>query len=225
LISLSTRAQELNGFFNSTHKFLQTYVSDGNVDYKNISDNPAELYEILAKAKDINVSEEDKNTYKAFWINAYNLIVIKSIIDNYPLRSPLDLNGFFDKTKHYVGGESLTLNEIENDLLSAKFDDPRIHFVLVCGAKGCPPIINEAYTPDNLEEKLDEQTKKAINGPFIQLNHKKKKVLVSQIMEWYKKDFLQEGNEIDFLNKYLDEPIPSKYKLSYFTYDWSLNEK
>ena len=225
LCTLFSTAQDLDQFFKSSDAFFKTHVSEGNVDYKTIVQSPSELNSILDEAKSIKISENDKNTYKAFWINAYNLLVIKEVVNNYPLKSPLDVNGFFEKKKHNIGGQSLTLNEIENDLLRAKFDDPRIHFVLVCGAKGCPPIINESYTPDNLEQKLTEQTKKAINGAFIQINSKKKKVFVSQIMEWYKKDFILDGNEIDFLNRYLEEPIPAKFKLAYFTYDWNLNEK
>jgi hypothetical protein len=216
LSSILTSAQSLEDFFSSSNQFFKTYVNDGKVDYKRIYENPSALNSILNNAKHINVSVNDENTYKAFWINAYNLLVIQEVINNHPLKSPLDVKGFFDKKTHQIGNGNYTLNSIENELLRGNFTDPRIHFVLVCGAKGCPPIISTAYKPEHLESKLTEQTKKAINGSFIQINAKEKKVLVSQIMEWYKEDFLLNGNEIDFLNLYLDGIPPSNYILFFF---------
>lgn len=225
LISFIASAQNLEDFFKSTDVFLKAHVQDGTVNYKSIAGNPSELNAILKNAEHLTISTEDANTYKAFWINAYNLLVIKAIINNYPLKSPLDVKGFFNKKEHAIGGGHYSLNTIENKLLRGNFKDPRIHFVLVCGAKGCPPIISDSYAPEKLETQLTEQTKKAINGSFIQINSAKKIVLVSQIMEWYKEDFVRHGSEIDFLNLYLEQPIPTDYKLGYIAYDWSLNER
>ena len=97
---------------------------------------------------------------------------------------------------------------IENKLLREKFNDPRVHFVLVCGAIGCPPLINYAYRPDTLEKQLDAQTRSAINGNFIKVHSKKKKLEVSEIMKWYRSDFIQNGTtEIDFINTYRNEKL------------------
>ena len=217
-------AQDLNTFFSKANTFLNEYVKDGKVDYQSISDNQSNLDELLTIAKSISVETSDTKNYQAFWINAYNLAVIKGIIDNYPIQSPLDKQGFFDKIKYRLGGKDLTLNDIEHNLLRANFKDPRFHFVLVCGAIGCPPLISEAYTPDKLNAQLDRQTKEAINGNFLRINHKKKRVEGSEILKWYKEDFILEGNEIDFINKYLTNKIPTNYKLSYFSYNWNLNK-
>ena len=73
---------------------------------------------------------------------------------------------------------------------------------------------------------LETQTKNALNGNFLKINTKKKKVEVSEIMKWYKEDFTMDGiSEIDFINKYRTEQIPNNFKLSYFTYNWSLNKQ
>ena len=151
--------------------------------------------------------------------------MIKSVIDNYPLKSPVDVNGFFDKTKHSVGGKKVTLNDIEHKLLRGQFNDARFHFVLVCAGLGCPPIIAQAYMPTTLDKQLDTQTRIALNNDnFIKVNAKKKRVELSEIMKWYKEDFTQNGNEIDFINKYRKEKIAAKSKISYYPYDWRLNE-
>lgn len=128
-------AQTLQNFFDEADAIFGTYVSNGNVDYKAIKANPAQLNSALDLAKGLRVSTSNPKAYQAFWINAYNLAVIKGIINNYPLKSPLDKQGFFDKTTYDLGGTSLSLNAIENEKLRANFDDTRFHFVLVCGAK------------------------------------------------------------------------------------------
>tara|TARA_R110002153_G_scaffold254706_4_gene413181 strand:- start:5610 stop:6326 length:717 start_codon:yes stop_codon:yes gene_type:complete len=220
----SISAQDLDEFFNSADSFFKTNVMDGKVKYADIKNNPKTLNAILESAKGISVSETDAATYQAFWINAYNLLVIDGIVKNYPLKSPLDVAGFFDKKKHEIGGKSLTLNGIENYLLRAKFPtEARFHFVLVCAGLGCPPIINTAYTPKTLESQLQKQTVMALNNPtFIKVN--KNKVQISQLFEWYKGDFEQNGSTVDFINTYRKEQLPDNAKVSYYSYDWSLNE-
>ena len=226
LITFKGFSQDVNTFFNKVDTFLKTNVANGKVAYSKIYDNQNELNEILALAKDISVSEKDANNYQAFWINAYNLSVIKGIIDNYPTNSPLDNAGFFDKTTYSLGGKKITLNDIEHKLLRAKFKDPRFHFVLVCGAIGCPPLINKAYLPNTLDAQLEKQTKIALNGNFLKVNDKKKRVQASEIMKWYKEDFtMNNSTEIDFINKYRTEKVSEKSKISYFPYNWNLNKQ
>lgn len=218
-------AQNTSDFFTKSDTFFKEYVTDGKVNYKAIKKNSETLEEVLTIAKNTTVAIENANEYQAFWINVYNLSVIKGIVTNYPVKSPLDINGFFDKTKHNVGGKKITLNDIEHKLLRAKFNDARFHFVLVCAGLGCPPIINKAYLPNTLDAQLQKQTTIALNnGTFIQVNSKKKKVLLSEIMKWYKEDFTQNGSEIDFINKYRTEKIPTSFKIGFYPYNWDLNK-
>lgn len=226
-LSIQVKAQDLTTFFADTNSFMKAYVSEGKVDYKSIHSNPDSLNNLMSLAENSFVSKNDKNTYQAFWINAYNLTVIKGIINNYPIKSPLDTPGFFDKTTYKLAGKSITLNDIENNILRADFKDARFHFVLVCGAIGCPPLISEAYMPNTLDSQLTKQTKLAINGNyFIKINDKKKSIEGSEILKWYKEDFTMKGqNEIDFINQYRDQKVPLNYKLTYFTYNWNLNQQ
>jgi hypothetical protein len=216
-------AQNTNTFFEKTDTFLKASVSNGSVNYKAIYDNSESLDEILQLAKKVVVTKENKEVYQAFWINAYNIAVIKGIIDNYPIQSPLDKNGFFDKTTYELGGKKITLNDIENKMLRMNFEDARVHFVLVCGAKGCPPLIPEAYTPEKLEQQVNKQTIKALNNDlFIQVS--KKKVALSEIFKWYREDFISmDQNEIDFINIYREQKINPKLKITYYPYNWNLN--
>lgn len=226
LITVNGFSQDLNSFLDQANTFFKTYVANGKVAYSKIHSNPNALNEVLKIAETVRVSKSNANNYQAFWVNAYNLSVIKGIIDHYPTNSPLDNTGFFDKTTHNLGGKSITLNDIEHKLLRGNFKDPRFHFVLVCGALGCPPLINRAYLPATLDDQFEKQTKIALNGSFLRVNEKKKRVEASQIMEWYKEDFTMNGiSEIDFINKYRTKKLEGKFKLSYFPYNWNVNKQ
>ena len=183
LVTLKGFTQDVNTFFSKADTFFKTYVKNGKVAYSKINNDKIALEEVLKIAENISVSKDDAKTYQAFWINAYNLSVIRGIIDNYPTNSPLDNKGFFDKTTYRLAGEKITLNDIEHKVLRAQFNDPRFHFVLVCGALGCPPLISEAYLPSTLNAQMDTQTKIALNGSFLKVDTKKKRVQASQIME------------------------------------------
>ncbi|MFS4417564.1 DUF547 domain-containing protein [Maribacter sp. 2307ULW6-5] len=217
-------AQDLGSFFSDSDAFLKAHVENGLVKYAAIKEDPAALESLLAKARAITVAKEDVANYQAFWINAYNLLVIKGVVDHYPIKSPLDVAGFFDKITYDVGGKQVTLNDLEHKLLRGNFPkEARFHFVLVCAGLGCPPIINAAYRPNTLETQLQEQTVKALNDAnFIQVG--KKRVGISQLFNWYKEDFVHNGSILDFINAYRSEKLPEKAKLSFYEYDWTLNQ-
>lgn len=223
-LGYNAAAQKTEVFFTETNTFLNKHVKNGKVAYADIKKNTDELNALVELAKDLSVSKDNIKEYQAFWINAYNVTVIKSIVANYPIKSPLDQAGFFDKKKHKVGGRSITLNDIENKLLRGNFpNEPRFHFVLVCAGLGCPPITSSAYMPNTLEKQLQEQTVKALNdSSFIQVN--KNKVKISQIFEWYKGDFTKNGSLVDYINQYKEKKLPVKVKVSYYPYDWTLND-
>lgn len=217
-------AQSSSSFFEKADSFFAKNVENGLVNYKAIKADPVVLNELVDMVSKIDVANEKASTYQSFYINAYNILVIKGIVDNYPVNSPLKINGFFDSKRYVVSGKKLTLNDIENKKLRAVYPkEARFHFVLVCAGLGCPPIINEAYKPATLEVQMQRQTEIALNNPkFIRVEGNK--VRLSQIFEWYKKDFTQYGSYIEFINKYRKEPFAPKTKTSFYTYNWELNE-
>lgn len=217
--------QSIDSFFEKADAFLQANVKNGLVNYAAIKKNPDKLNELINMSSMMQVSKDNSKIYQAFYINGYNLHVIKGVVDSYPIKSPLEIEGFFDQIKRNIGGNAVTLNEIENVLLRSNFpDEPRFHFVLVCAGLGCPPIIDEVYLPENLDDQMQKQTKLALNDPnFIRV--KDNKVFLSQIFEWYKEDFIgKDQDEIDFINRYRTQPIDNTLKIGYYPYDWTLNE-
>jgi len=201
--------------------FYKNYITSGLVDYNLIKSNLVELDSIVKIIGIYSpINELDK---KAFLINAYNIFVIKQLVDAYPIKSPQDINRFYDNKVVAVLGKQFSLNEIENNELRKVYKDPRLHFVLVCGALGCPPLINDVYTPENLEIQLTTQTKLALNNiEFLKIEGKV--VLLSEIFKWYEDDFKQQQKVIEFINQYREDKIPVDYAIDYYPYDWRINE-
>lgn len=224
LIIVSHAGLSQNAFFNDADAFFKTYVLNGKVNYELLKENPASLQNLEKQISEFSLSDEAGNRNKAFYINAYNILVIKKVIDNYPVKSPKDVPGFFETQKFNVALSQFTLNQIENEILRPVYDDPRLHFVLVCGAVGCPPITNFAYVEEKLESQLDIQTRLAMNDPdFIRVNDGS--VSVSEIFHWYENDFTtHSGSVLNYINAYREDKIPGTLDQTFYSYDWSLND-
>lgn len=216
-----------NNFYVLANTFFQNNVdANGQVAYEKIKVDPEILNQLYEMINSYSLENKTTNDIKSFYTNAYNILVIKQIIDVYPIYGPLKVNGFFDKIKHKVAGESLTLNQVEKDKNIYVTKDDRLHFALVCGAKGCPPLANFAFTPEKIDEQLNERTKFALNDEnFIRLN--KKKVGISQIFNWYPDDFQKPGVNgiVSYLNKYRKNQIQMGTKIVYYEYNWELNKQ
>ncbi len=211
-------------FFDTVDRFLGQNVKNGLVTYNGLANN-TELQGLLNTVSQADLSQADAKTKQAFYINAYNLNVINEAAQRYPLESVQGVAGFFDRLKITVAGEKMTLNQLEKDKLLKVYGDPRYHFVLVCGALGCPPIIESAYRPESLEQQLEKQTRLAMNDPsFIRTNTASGKVEISQIFQWYQSDFGgSTAKVVAYINGYRSQPIDNK--VGYYNYDWSLNNQ
>jgi hypothetical protein len=214
---------------------LQEYVnSQGRVNYAGLKNNPGTLESYLDLLA-VN-APSDKATFQtglAFWINAYNALTIKGVLDHYPTTSVRKIKlfgGFFSRIKFQVGGRSYTLDNIEHDIIRSEFGDPRIHFALVCASLGCPILENRSFVPETLEERLDNATANFINNPEkVRLDRENRVLYLSQIFEWYAEDFEDTHDSvINFISEYLPEVDAAFLKgkevqIQYVQYDWSLN--
>jgi len=215
---------DVSSFFATADKVLKKHVSNGLVNYNNIKSD-ANFKAAITQISKISPDGLSKNNRIAFLINAYNLLVINGVVQGGITSSVMDANNFFDSKSHNVGGQKVSLNTIEKQYLLKKYNDPRYHFVLVCGAVGCPPITNFAYMPNKIDSQLNSQTKKAINNSkFIRANGSKADL--SKIFSWYASDFGgSESAVVAYINSYRKEAIPSSSKVSYYEYDWKLNRQ
>lgn len=225
LLAMPAQAQ-LNDFFKEADHFFEKYVIDGKVNYSAIKTNPKQLNRLVNYIEEAELPQANNNTKKAFYINAYNILTVKSIINHYPVESPNDIEGFFDGIEHKVAGEAMTLDGIEKGTLYQHYSDARLHFALVCAANGCPPLKPGAFKPKNLDEQLAQHTEIALaDEDFIRVQYRDRMVEISQVFKWYREDFLNEANNLlEYLNEHRKRPLPSDMQVSYYEYDWSLNE-
>ena len=222
-LSLNLAAQNANDFFVDANAFFSEHVTNGSVDYAAVKKD-ARLSSFVQDIASFDYSKLTRSEQKAYLINAYNLLVISQIIEKYPIASVQETGAFFDRESVTVAGKKYSLNKFEKEEILKPFGDARLHFVLVCGAKGCPPITNFAYTPENLSKQLDTQTKLALNDPsFISVDGNT--VKISKIFEWYATDFgSNKMTRFNFISGYRNGRIPSSAKFKYIDYDWSIND-
>ncbi|MBC7887584.1 MAG: DUF547 domain-containing protein [Ferruginibacter sp.] len=213
---------------------LQKYVSStGKVNYKGIKADKAKLDEYLALlSKQKPGKNWTRNETLAFWINAYNAYTVKLITDNYPVKSIKDLNPtisvifvstVWDKKFFSIGGEKMSLNNIEHGILR-KMNEPRMHFTIVCASVSCPKLLNTAYEAATLENQFNKAAKDFLaDNTKNQVNAGSPKL--SKIFDWFGGDFKVNGqSKIEFINRFTTVKIDKNAGISYLDYNWNLNE-
>ena len=233
LISLGLTNSEINfqqdqnqdkGIHASWNVLLQQYVdADGNVDYHSWKKSQTDLdkyIQLLEKTPPANYW--DKNDSLAYFINAYNAVTVKLILDNYPLKSIRDIKDPWDSKSLNLPNNRLTLNDIEHKVLR-KMDDPRIHFAINCASASCPQLSNEAFRASKVQKQLEETTALFINDTSKN-QISEKNIGLSKIFLWFSKDFGSKKERIAFIQKYSQKPFKDNAKIKYQEYDWSLNE-
>jgi hypothetical protein len=222
IFSLTSWSQSTFDFFELSDQLMSTYCTDGRVNYKAVKKDSLLPILIDHIAKD----EIPSNDEKAYLINVYNLFVIHKVAEQYPINSPMDDSDFFTGKTFVLNGEKISLDYLENTLLRKKYADPRMHFALVCGAEGCPPIQNFSYKTNLLDQQLNAQTKTAVNNSeFVYQRDVDKTVYISEIFDWYQADFGKNKRAvIEYINGFREQPFNTSFTVSYYPYSWKLNE-
>lgn len=228
---------------------LRIYVNaDGLVDYPALQANSQGLKDFIARLGAISpdtYAAWSENEKIAFLINAYNAITLESIINQHPLKGSIkDIFGVWNFKKHTVIGRSLTLDNIEHGILRKDFQEPRIHAALVCAAISCPPLRQEPYTGETLDQQLEGQVRKWLSSPKgLQIDRTQNRVAISSIFDWFGEDWkteyaikgkftgnVKERSVLNFISNYVSPEDKGyleqgNYKLNYLNYDWSLNHQ
>ena len=171
----------------------------------------------------------------AYWINLYNVLTVKVVLDNGPVKTIRDIDispGFFSdgpwgKKLLKIEGQGVTLNDIEHRILRPFWKDPRIHYALNCASLGCPNLGTRAYEASNLDEQLDIAAYTFINHPRgARLENGE--MIVSSIYDWFTLDFGgDEAGVIAHLRKYagpdLIAALDKHGRLDRAEYNWKLN--
>jgi hypothetical protein len=226
------------------HRFddlLRAYVDTaGQVDYAGLTaaaDSVLEPY--LDRLAAADPSGWGRDARLAFWINAYNAYTLKLIVDHYPVANiwaitpgpaePKD-DSPFALTVGVVADTARSLDDIEHGIIRERFDEPRIHFALVCAARSCPPLRRAAYTGPRLDAQLDDQARTFLhNRAKNRIPAGDGRIALSRILKWYGSDFgptpeaLQRALAPYFEGEVQDRLAAGAYDVTFRPYDWALN--
>lgn len=169
----------------------------------------------------------------AYWINAYNALILRAVIDHYPVASVTDImvaHGVFRRMYFPVGGVDMTLDDIEKGVLLREFDDPRVHFALTCASMTCPRLDRTAFHAEGLDARLDQEGRDFLNSPDgVRLAPDERRIGLSMYFEWYAGDFGKD--HVAFVERY--QTSARRQVLAglrgaavyHFDYDWRLNDQ
>ena len=220
---------------------LKSYVlNDGTVRYAALKAGLEPLSRVIGQIAAVSPDSHprifpSRSDRLAYWLNTYNALVLWAMAKEYPgkkdrLSSLIGRNSFFFKRKFRVGVRDLSLNDIETNAIRKTFQEPRIHFAIVCASVGCPWLSRDAFRGERLEEQLDARTRLFVDQPRnVRVNRAARVVELSSIFEWYGEDF---GKSTEALLRFIAkhkgeggaELLEGKWKVRYVPYDWGINE-
>ena len=238
----------------SFDQLLDLYVRGGDVYYRALKADRAKLDGYVNLIATASVDKLSRDERIAFWLNAYNAIVLRTVIDHYPIagksadypaKSIRQIPGAFERLQHRVAGRTLTLDQIEKDVLPT-FNDPRVYFALGRGAAGSGRLRSEAFVPARLDEQLSDVAAECLSrGQCVQIEAGAGKVAASSIFSWREKEFaaayadkapaaLANRSPIEraviafvypkLLNAEKDVIEKNTFQVAYKPFDWTLND-
>lgn len=210
------------------------------VRYEALKQVPKDLQTYIYSLSDVTRTQYDKFTEAqklSFLINAYNAFTLTLVINNYPVSSIKKIGSWFStpwKIQFFkLFGELHSLDDIEHEMIRKWFNEPRIHFALVCAAKSCPPLRNEAYVAEHLDRQLSDAARNfLLDRDNNRFDENTRTLYLSSIFKWYGDDFNKTyGSAIHFIapilarNKAEELQITSESTaIKYIDYNWSLND-
>lgn len=206
------------------------------VDYNGFSTGDRTmLADYITISSGVPISQFNRDQQLAYWVNLYNALTVRVVLDHYPVESIRDIDispglfatGPWDKKLISIEGENLTLNDIEHRIMRPIWRDPRIHYVVNCASIGCPNLRDRAYSGTEIDTALDRAATAYVNDPRG-VSVVDGKVSVSKIYDWFIEDFGgSEGMVLRHLQRYAAPELAARLeaigKLSDVHYDWSIN--
>jgi hypothetical protein len=242
IVTIST-ATTVDPAYQEYGRLLDRIVKGARVDYRALVAARSDL-DAVASALDAPethaVAQWPRSEQMAFWINAYNLFTLRAIADHYPIRgrwfstgprnSIRQIDGVWSKLTWRAAGRTLTLDQIEHDILRPTFKDPRVHAAINCASVGCPPLSREPYVAARLDAQLDEAARRYLASPQG-LRISGDRLKVSSIFKWYGGDFGMPTDRavLAFVARFGPPAAAAlvdsgRAQLEFLDYDWSLND-
>lgn len=195
-----------------------------------------DLYGYIAVLTMLPISTYGRTEQKAYWINLYNALTVRVVLDHYPVKSIRDIDispglfadGPWGKKLVTVEGEQISLNDIEHRILRPIWRDNRVHYAVNCASVGCPDLRPAAYGGSNLDAMLDDAARAYVNSPRG-VTISGGAVTVSKIYDWFIEDFGgDEKSVLAHLGKYAAPSLRAQLAtigmIDGVAYDWRLND-
>jgi Protein of unknown function, DUF547 len=222
--------------------FLARYVRIGGdgvhrVAYSRVTPaDRAALDDYIAGLARLPISSYDRPEQLAYWINLYNALVMRVVLDHYPISSIRDVApasakssaGPWDQKLVEIEGQPVSLGDIQNRVLRPIWRDPRVLYALSCGAVGCPNLQPEPYQAEHLEHQLSKAAMAYVNDPRS-IRIEDDRLGVSSLYRWYAADFGGSDTAIiNHLMAYAEPKLAMQLerfeKISDDGFDWRLND-
>jgi hypothetical protein len=223
-------------------RFLKRYVVAGEqgmnlVDYRGVTAIDREsLGGYIALLAAVRISRFNRTEQLAYWINLYNALTVKVVLDRYPVETIRDIDispglfadGPWGRKLVTVEGEEISLNDIEHRILRPAWRDNRVHYAVNCASIGCPNLRRMAFTGATVDGMLTQAARDYVNSPRG-VSIRDGIVTVSKIYDWFYEDF--GGSDKDVLNHLMQYAEPHlRRRLAQIgeihdvAYDWRLND-
>lgn len=233
---------------------LRSAVRGQRVDYAALKSDRDRLDRVVATLAAPTPSEErawTRGQRMAFWINAYNALTLRAIVDHYPIRAGVftlsprnsirQIDGVWTKLTWKVAGRTVTLDDIEHRILRPTFGDARVHFALNCASVSCPPLAADPYRAETLDASLDAAARNYL-GSAEGLRVDGTTFTVSSIFKWYGEDFIAQYSSLvpqggdararGILGAVIrfgpadaaERARVQRPRITYLDYNWSLND-
>ena len=225
----AANAEKVATATDSFHNLLAENVSNGVVNYDGISLDALQPYVDYVAEVDID-RFESREALIAFYLNAYNALSIKGILDGKSPSSFLGRVNFFKRATYIIAGEKMDLYDFEHEVIRP-LNEPRIHFALVCASISCPKLRSEVYRADRLDAQLNENAIEFINDQEKNHFDKDKNIAhISKIFKWFTEDFELTGLSLQqYIAQYVnDDDVRAvleqdAFKIKHPKYNWKLN--
>jgi len=239
-LTLLTARLDAANAFDAAHSewttLLSRVVRNGLVDYTRLQSEVRSLDRYLASLSAVEPGTFkgwDESSQIAFLCNAYNAFTLKLVLDHKPRQSIKEIGGPFRSPWKLpvvrLFGEALSLDALEHENLRKRYQEPRIHFALVCAAMGCPPLREEAYVGSRLDRQLSDQARRFLaQSSKHRIDWDMRLVYISPIFKWFEEDFVKTSGSVwAAIRPYWPEGAKpaafEKFEIRYSEYDWSLN--
>ncbi len=235
-----TEAGDESWTYDDLDYVLEQHVSaEGRVDYAGLVGDSTRLERFVEALGRVSPDSHaglfpTRDDRLAYWINAYNALMLKRVVDAWPIDSIKQIKpafGVFWLESHRLGGKSFSLRKLENRIIRRRFKEPRIHFAINCASAGCPALRNRAWRPETLEADLEDAAAAFMRDPRnVQIDREQGAVRLSSIFKWFEGDFTmspQIPELLDYVARYHPElqgrDPGDPLRVEWVDYDWSLN--